>query len=1354
MTVHSSGNDSITEHFDSPAYELFEKIGEGGFGLVYRAKQVNTGQIVAIKFIALDADFDEAKKQRYIERFERETLLCSRLQHPNIVRLLDKGRSGDSLYAVFEYVEGLTLKETLIKSGSLLPIEAAEIMAQVLDGLAHAHEQGVIHRDIKPANIMLTKTGAKTHAKVLDFGIGTLVNEARQLDYKSITLTQETLGTPSYSAPEQLRGEPPTPKTDIYVWGLVFIECLTGQPTVSGSSLAAIFHQQLSQSNVPLPAALAGHHVAGLLRRVLHKKSHERAGNAAELYNEFVQLNFATLVGELGRAGRRQVSTDHTTLIQDNQDLVLGDDTQVLLDQTEIRNVSDYTDTHTLLTERKQITALCVVLNIKAMGEAVVDDEIADALYRDQKAQCIDIAVRYGAFHVGTLVDTLLFYFGYPTVSDNDSRLAGRTALEITSRLHQHNSLLKQCQGIEVLPQMGMHTGMVTNHTDTVPEGDTVNTAVGLARLAAVNQVLCSDASKMLLDTYLEFKPQKPHTMGISNHQLMLHSLAGERHVEAFGFLRSNKNNYDFTGREQELQALQQLIATNLEHRNDNAEVVTKSAHIFGEAGIGKSRLMFEFRHQAQGFTHYVAQCLPEHKHNALYPILNMIKYKYSLDQLAPEAAVQLLRDEIAKRKQLKEQDAMPILCSWLALPIPEDLPTTAYSPDIQKQILFDVLIALLVKRSMALTQQPRLILFEDMHWADPTSIEFIACLSADKQFRASQDIFISTSRKPLPESLDNSGFLPIELLKLDKQQTTQFVYNLFNHQRLSDELLDVVVSRTDGIPLFIEELVDMLKQKELVLHLNGITDFVSPDRINEVPSSLRESLQQKLDGLRYAKETAQLAAAIGREFDYELLVAASNHGESQVQNDLNELIEAEIIYRQRKVNGDSYIFKHALVRDAAYASSSDEKNIKYHSEIASGIAHSTTFSVAKKEIYCLHSSKAKLFLQAVTVGIDVLRFKCHINDYLDVHNFHSTMVYWNNQYDDITQHRTNLIKINGLYLTAVASKSGYGDQEIRRLCVENLYHAKKANVKKIRNNELLEIMFLSTWYLMVFHHMHCRRKVALKYSKISLSLSQEFADLNLNPIYTYIVLAKIMLLDGKVAKAKEYIDKSFALKESPKDQEYLKVLGDRSFGMSHHSMLYMISSLVNAFLLDEKVCFEHAEQAIKIGKQNEDYNAVIQSCCYAVFCCVIFSHRDLAAYKEKSQSFITTLTHYLDTKEGFDYVQPFYQIIKAWYDSDPERIWNWIEHKEFGQGIMISLWAVMYTDAVIQSDEVVDAQKLDYMIAKCKKVKEVFVLPKLALVMLKYSKKAQLDKDKLSEYHKHGNEHGNKWAKEVCRGE
>ncbi|GAA3934195.1 TOMM system kinase/cyclase fusion protein [Litoribacillus peritrichatus] len=948
MLSHNSVKMKVSQRFHSENYRLLDKIGQGGFGQVYRATQVNTGQIVAIKFLTLNSDFDDNKRRRYIERFHRETSLCCRLQHPNIVRLLDKGVCDDDLlFAVFEFVEGRSLKDTLQEDGALLPADAANLMAQVLDSLAHAHEQGVIHRDLKPANIMLTKSGARLHVKILDFGIGTLTNDARKHDFKTITMTHETLGTPSYSAPEQLRGEPPTIKSDLYVWGLVFIESLTGQPAVTGSSLASIFHKQLSQSNVPIPASIAGHPIAALLRRVLNKKSQERASSATDIYQELNQINFNSLVGNHNlKPVTSGPQNTEAFAVMDFQETQINDDAALF----------------TGLTERKQISALCVTLNVLAAAESAVDLEVIDALHRDQKSQCVDIAIRYGAFHAGTLGDTLLFYFGYPSVSDNDSRLCARTALDISSSLNQRNALLKSTQGIEVEVRMGMHTGLITNYTDAVPEGNTPNVAMELARKAAPRQVLCSDFTKKLLDTYIEFKPFRAHALGVSQKMTALHQLLGERSVEAFGFLRANRKGYDFVGREDELTELLMLLDPQ-----SNQTV----AHVHGEAGIGKSRLIFELRNRADTFHHYIAQCLPEHKYSALYPVLNVLKYKYSLDSLTPETSVNVLRQALIGKLDSEFRTAVNLLCTWLHLPMDEVESAVTLTPEDQKEILFNAIAVLLLEDIETPNGATGIVIFEDMHWADPTSIEFIGYLLKHSQFSSSKTVLISTSRQALPEALAPDYDINLTVTGLNSDQTNRFIKTLFNHQNVAQNVMDVVTARTDGIPLFIEELVNMLQARKLVQHLNGVVDFVSPERIEDVPETLLESLQQKLDSLISSKDTAQLAATVGREFDYALLVAASPKPEEVIQTDLNELIAHELVIRQRQVSGDSYIFKHALVRDAAYESMSTAVLEFNHKKVADTIE--LYFSALREKqpwIVANHFYHARLFNKAIEYGI------------------------------------------------------------------------------------------------------------------------------------------------------------------------------------------------------------------------------------------------------------------------------------------------------------------------------------------------------------------------------------------------
>ena len=1004
---------TIESRFNSSDYQLIEKIGEGGFGQVYKAIQLNTQQFVAIKLLMLNPEFDIEKRQRYIERFERETLLGSHLQHPNIVRLLDKGQCDSGLiYAVFEYVEGQSLKEKLIDVGALMPLEAAEVMAQVLDAIAHAHKQGVIHRDIKPANIMLTTMGAKTHAKILDFGIGTLIQEVRQLDFKSITLTQESLGTPSYCAPEQLRGEPPTPKTDLYVWGLVFIECLTGRPAISGANLASIFHKQLNSSNVPLPAAIAGHPVAALLRRVLQKKTNERAASATDVYKEFIGLNFSSLVGDLSSKSVKPELTYNSASMDTDNDQTL---------------INDHSTHQSGLIERKQITVLCLSISVMSVSQEKMDLEIIDALHRDQKTQSVDIAIRYGAYHVGTLGDTLLFYFGYPVVSDNDPRLCARTALEIISNINKSNSLRKHSQGIIAEAHIGMHTGIVTAYADTTPEGYTPNIAMELTRIALPNQILCSDASRKILDSYIEFEPFEVRTMGGDSREMPIYLLTGERQVEALGFLRASRQNYEFIGREKELSRVSELITTIA---NDKGSGAPALVHISGEAGIGKSRLIFELRACSLNFNHYVAQCLPEFKNSALYPILNLIKNKYSLDSLTPEAAILLLRNEINNCPQLDETKVIPVLSSWFGYPLPDDLVQNFDTADQQKQILFDA-ITVLIGNSNDEVSRPNLIFFEDIHWVDPTSIEFITKLAKGGSLIKSGIAIIFTSRQPLTESMADLGCHSVELLRLNNDKTEEFLINLFGNKKLSANLIEVIVSRTDGIPLFIEELVNMLKQKGLVQHLNGITDFVNLEKIEEVPESLRDSLQQKLDSLPNAKETAQVAATIGREFNYDLLSASFNCSEEQLQANLNELIENELVYLQRKVVGDSYIFKHALVRDAAYDSMTEVGRRDVHLNIANAIE--TSFATILEQSpfeLARHFAAAFEYKKAIKYETVSAKKSLDISASKDCINHCKNLYAWSNELEEHERDKEHL-NASILMTLALMNKDGWAGEEV-----------------------------------------------------------------------------------------------------------------------------------------------------------------------------------------------------------------------------------------------------------------------------------------------------------------------------------
>ena len=477
-------------------YRLVEQIGEGGFGRVYKAIQLRTEQSVAIKLLK-DSKYSS---QTQIDRFERETQLSAQISHPHIVKLLDKGNTEDGeLYAAFEYIEGETLKDRIIRKGGLNGLETGLLMAQVLDALACAHDQGIVHRDLKPQNLMVTETGASMHIKVLDFGVGAFVENYRSEDYKSLTLTKETLGTPTYSAPEQLWGEPPTVKSDLYAWGLIVLECLTGTPVMGGSSLAEVFEKQINTREVALPEAVLEHPLGDILQRVLEKKVEKRVGSAARLYQECRAIDFNTLlVKKLSQPSYEGI--DDTT--QDNDlALVMG----------QVR--------------QQQITVLCAQLDLHVPSDNRLDSEKLISIQKDQLNRCISIAQGNGGYLANSFGDTLTIYFGYPKAQEQEVQTAGRVALELLHHIQEQSKAMRTLYNVTLEIRLSVHTGDVLIKQNQEPEGLTLGIALNLLSQAKRNSVLVSDVSKAHLERIAQFEDSGSYTFSGSKSPMQVFSL-------------------------------------------------------------------------------------------------------------------------------------------------------------------------------------------------------------------------------------------------------------------------------------------------------------------------------------------------------------------------------------------------------------------------------------------------------------------------------------------------------------------------------------------------------------------------------------------------------------------------------------------------------------------------------------------------------------------------------------------------------------------------------------------------------------------------------------------------------------
>ena len=978
------------------SYDILEKIGEGGFGMVYKAKQKSTGQLVAIKMMKFNDDANDQKRKNQIARFERELQMCIEINHPNIVQLIDKGYTSDNLlFAVFEFIHGTTLKDLIVERGGLDAPLAGGLMGEVLDALASAHAKGIVHRDLKPENIMVTKTGSRYHAKILDFGIGAFTLDVRSKDYQSLSLTQTSLGTPAYSAPEQLRGEPPSVKSDLYAWGLLLIECLSGLPAISGDSVAEVFQNQLSASNVPLPPSIAGHALADLLRRVLAKNQRNRVGDTALLFREYQNINFNTIVGTLVRP---------SVTVDEHAETVEND--------FAFQNYKP---------EKRQITVLCIQLNAITSKLEKSDIEILEPIQRDQLNQASDVIIRYGGYVVGSLANTMMVYFGYPIVSDTDARRAGRAALELMTLVQKRSKLLTSRSSISLELKIAIHSGNVLIDQNQVPEGIVPNLCFDLCHIARTNTILVSHTAKKLLDPFHEFEKSGEHLFNYLPSTIETFALSGERQTEAFSFLRPNSANREMIGRDVERHAIM----------TDWRQVVNgrgKALMIKGLAGIGKSKLAHECKKliRSDNWVVVESRCLPEHRNEALRPFIEMLKRSYHLSEGKSKEIslnkLQTIVDEVTTEKEVY----LPILCSWLSIPMEGKYESLSLSPEEQKKKLMDIMKKLILHFGES---GPFLLLVEDLHWIDPTSQELLDQLV--QEVHQNSYMILLTSRLNFEKKWEVNGFNSINLKPLDASGVREMVSNMLAGRSVTDRVIAFVNEKGDGVPLYVEELTQMMIDDQLLVDSGEWMDLSENVKKALLPITLKDLLTTRLNRLGVARETAQIAASIGREFSYDLLMKSSTKDEAAIQGDIDLLVNTDFVFRQRKVQGEVYIFRHSLIRDAAYDSLTKPLRKETHRRIAEAMELDLDSNEAFPGVLAQHWAGAEEYEKAIGVALVATNTLARQSANREVVNLCHHCLEWLKRLEVSGETLEREFELRQVLITNLAVVEGYGSERV-----------------------------------------------------------------------------------------------------------------------------------------------------------------------------------------------------------------------------------------------------------------------------------------------------------------------------------
>lgn len=935
-------------------YCLEAPIGAGGSGTVYRATQIDSGEAVALKLLRENEVHNARERARARARFERETRLCASLSHPHVVALLDRGQTDDGTpFAVFELVQGRTLRDLLATEGAMSAATTGRLMTQVLEGLAAAHDQGVVHRDLKPQNIMVMTNENALCAKILDFGIGAHVSDSERHDGFTLTQPTELLGSPQYCAPEQLRNESPTIQTDLYAWGLVVIECLTGHPFIQGPSVADILYQQLSPVDIALPPAIAAHPLGRVLRHALCKDPRQRAESAHTLAAEFRSLHFTALVGDLDHRRAGHVAHQSPGARYTSGPPHLADPPD-----------GDY----------RQVTALCC--RVAAIGDLSELDSVTlhDALEAHETqwlTRCSDIAVGYGAQVASHLGDTALFYFSSQYGVDQPARRAVRAALDMMRHAALAPAARNADDGLSATPgwrveiSAAIHVGPALARSVLSPGGATPSTATKLLRLTPPGRILLTEAAWRSLERHA-LCARTPIVLTRAGYPPEpVYALHGERHEHALFDALEQSHSARLVGRERERGKLLRAWESFAKERVGRTKGRGMAQIIVGDVGVGKSRLVYEVADTIRSYGHVslFCTCLSERSNHALFPILRAISTHWQIDVDGnPDDALAAV-DAMIAPCQGDRAAIRTMLAAWLGVP--------GHTVDGQRPIaprqalLFDILRRLIVSIGQG---APVLLVVEDVQWIDKTSADFLALLRHPDA--ASKIGIILTSR---PENLTrwHETATRMALRRLSRDDTRSLLTSLLDRPGIDPASLDLLAERAAGIPLFIEEIVRELivsgALTEPGLPLRGLS---STDHY-PLPTSLKDMLELAFDRLDGARDTAQLAATIGMEVDGTVLAAASSHEPAVLREHLRRLQEARIVYAKHRLGGTSYTFRHAMIRDAAYESMPRSSAQRNHARVARALAARCDGAAGPHALKVAeHFALAGAFEKAVAYGL------------------------------------------------------------------------------------------------------------------------------------------------------------------------------------------------------------------------------------------------------------------------------------------------------------------------------------------------------------------------------------------------
>lgn len=905
-------------------FEIIERTGQGGMGVVYKAWDNYLKRMVALKFLKTRAIPNPKAKKR----FEQEARAAAALNHPNIVTIHDINLIQEPMYIVMEYVEGQTLWDIIHKKTNQshvtgendsppnpekinpntnrtrpVPMETRKIIdyaIQVCHGLKEAHQKGIIHRDINSRNIMIKKDET---AKILDFGLAKPINDHH------LPKKDAASGTLHYMSPERFTGKELDQRTDIWSLGVVLYEMLTTEFPFYGEDLQVLYDMIIEED--PTPPSYYRDSILPemdfIVLKCLQKDPDDRYHTVERLLTDLGKI-------------KEECSPDQSV----NGEIIP-------------------------VKERLFATVLSAEISgYKKMLE-VMDPEEVDAIMSDCFAGFTSITEAHEGRLVKITGNSFMVPMGVPAAVENAPEKAVYIAKEIRGQLEQFNK--ERGPDIPLGISIGINSGIVIARFTGNDEGNcsvmgnTVELAHQLKDMAAKDtraRIYVGPFTHRYTKNKFKYKKLKlrvhKDTLPIAVYKY-LYTIPHDQlpHV----IIHS-----EMVGREQEMNNLHRHSADVMD--NDNQGWVV---NIIGETGIGKSRLIAEFK-KNKDFEKVTLLCgtaLSIGKNLSYHPIIHAIKQWVKIEEKDSEAdAENKLEKKINQIDPVDGQEIFPFIATLMGMPL-------TGAPAQRVENIEGEALENLIKKSFSdliikMTEQQSVVfILEDLHWADLTSVDLLESL-----YRLAQNhpiLFINVFRpggkisERLLKTIERrcrDFHTEIHLQALNQDQSKQLISSLLNNLGLPGKIVDQIIVKTGGNPFFIEEALRSFIDDGFIQHKKGQFRVTKNIEAVAIPETIKEVVKGRIAKLELATRwLVKIASVIGRNFFYKVLekvVKSVENGIEQIDETLEFLKDVQLI-KERPVNPDEeYIFIHPLVQEVAYESILVQERKDLHLQVAAAI--------------------------------------------------------------------------------------------------------------------------------------------------------------------------------------------------------------------------------------------------------------------------------------------------------------------------------------------------------------------------------------------------------------------------------